>query len=121
MKKQAAATRTDDRLDLLFHALADRTRRGIVTRLVTGPASVSELAMPFAMTLPAVSKHIRVLEEAKIVTRKAAGGVRTCALTGSPFKDAAEWIDAIGSFGETRWKASRAIPRTAKQKTTGND
>jgi DNA-binding transcriptional ArsR family regulator len=94
MKKQAAATRTDDRLDLLFHALADRTRRGIVTRLVTGPASVSELAMPFAMTLPAVSKHIRVLEEAKIVTRKAAGGVRTCALTGSPFKDAAEWIDA---------------------------
>ena len=90
----------EDRLDLLFHALSDRTRRAIVTRLASGPASVSELAAPFAMTLPAVSKHIRVLENAKLVSRKPSGGVQRCVLTGAPFDDAADWIEAHRALWE---------------------
>jgi DNA-binding transcriptional ArsR family regulator len=92
--KRVSAARVDEKLDLLFHALSDRTRRAIIGRLALGPASISELAAPFAMTLPAVSKHVRVLEKAKLVSRKAAGGVQRCALTGAPFHDAAQWIEA---------------------------
>lgn len=77
----------------MFHALADRTRRAIVRRLAQGPASVSELAAPFDMTLPAVSKHIRVLEAAGLVSRRPSGGFQRCDLTGAPFDDAVAWID----------------------------
>lgn len=83
----------DERLDLLFHAMADRTRRAIVTRLAQGPASVSELASPFSMTLPAVSKHIRVLERAGLVSRTPSGGVRRCALMPGGFVDASDWLE----------------------------
>ena len=86
--------RREEKLDRLFHALSDRTRRAIVSRLVGGPASVSDLAAPFRMTLPAVSKHIRVLESAGVVSRKLDGGVRRCALIGAPFGEVADWIEA---------------------------
>lgn len=92
--KRSSTARLDRKLDLLFHALSHRTRRAIVARLASGPASVSELAAPFAMTLPAVSKHIRVLEKAELVSRKPARGVQRCALTGAPFDSAVEWIEA---------------------------
>lgn len=88
------ALSADEDLDRLFHALADRTRRAIVTRLAAGPASISELAAPFSMTLPAVSKHILVLEQARLVSRERQGGVRVCALTGDVFADAATWLEA---------------------------
>jgi DNA-binding transcriptional ArsR family regulator len=92
--RQAVARRSDeDDLDRVFHALADRTRRAIVRRLAEGPASVSELALPFAMTLPAVSKHIRVLEAAQLVSRRPSGGFQRCDLTGAPFDDAVLWIE----------------------------
>jgi DNA-binding transcriptional ArsR family regulator len=98
--RKIRASGRDDALDLLFHALADRTRRTIITRLAEGPASVSELAAPFSMTLPAVSKHIRVLERARLVSRKPSGGVQRCALTGAPFVDAAAWIEANRALWE---------------------
>ena len=63
----------DDRLDALFHALSDRTRRKLLARLARGPAKITDLARPFAMSLPAVSKHVRVLEAARLVRRRVDG------------------------------------------------
>jgi DNA-binding transcriptional ArsR family regulator len=88
------SARQEERLDRLFHALGDRTRRSIVSRLAAGPASVTELAEPFSMTLPAVAKHIGVLERAGLVSSKRKDGMRQCALTGGAFDDAADWIEA---------------------------
>lgn len=101
MARKQKTAQAEERLDLLFRALADRTRRAIVSRLAEGPASVSELAAPFAMTLPAVSKHIRVLERARLVSRKPVDGVQRCALTGAPFDTASNWIDAHRSLWES--------------------
>ncbi len=92
---------TEHKLDLVFHALADRTRRTMLSRLMQGPASVSELAAPFAMTLPGVSKHIRVLERAKLVTRKPVGSVQQCALTPAAFESASVWLETHRSLWES--------------------
>ncbi len=88
----------DDRLDDLFGALADRTRRRLVARLARSPATISELAAPFDMSLPAVSKHIRVLEQAGLVVRKIEGRVHTCALDGEHLRDVAAWLDRYRAF-----------------------
>jgi DNA-binding transcriptional ArsR family regulator len=88
----------DDRLDDLFGALADRTRRRLVARLARSPATISELAAPFDMSLPAVSKHIRVLERAGLVVRTIEGRVHTCALDGENLRDAAAWLDRYRAF-----------------------
>lgn len=79
-------------LDLMFAALADPTRRVMVERLSRGPASVSELARPLAMSLPAVVQHLQVLEESGLVRSKKAGRVRTCRLAPAALKTAEEWI-----------------------------
>src|SRR5581483_4676067 len=70
MSTRSPAASRDDRLDLVFSALGDTTRRRIIERLATGPATITELAEPFAMTLPAVSKHLRVLERAGLLRRE---------------------------------------------------
>jgi DNA-binding transcriptional ArsR family regulator len=95
MKSSAAR---DDRLDDLFGALADRTRRRLLARLARAPASIGELAEPFAMSLPAVSKHIRVLERAGLVVRTVEGRVHTCALDAVKLRDAAAWLDHYRGF-----------------------
>jgi DNA-binding transcriptional ArsR family regulator len=97
MDVKSSAAR-DDRLDDLFGALADRTRRGLVARLARSPATISELAAPFDMSFPAVSKHIRVLERAGLVVRKIEGRVHTCALDGENLRDAAAWLDRYRVF-----------------------
>lgn len=79
-------------LDLLFHALADPARREMVERLVGGPASVTELARPHAMSLSAVVQHIQVLEESGLVRSEKAGRVRTCMLQPAALRTAEEWI-----------------------------
>ena len=79
-------------LDRVFWALSDTTRRGIVERLVHGPASVSELAQPHGMSLPGFMKHLRVLEEAGLVLREKEGRVVRCELAPEPMKDAAMWL-----------------------------
>jgi DNA-binding transcriptional ArsR family regulator len=92
MTSSARATSADGRLDLVFHALADRTRRSLLRRLARGPAMVTELAEPFAMSLPAVSKHLRVLEGARLVTRKVDGRVHRCSLHPEALGEVEGWL-----------------------------
>jgi DNA-binding transcriptional ArsR family regulator len=81
-------------LDLAFQALSDPTRRGIVERLSLGPASVSELARPFAMSLPAVTQHLAVLERSGLVVSEKTGRVRTCRIEAKALSEAELWINA---------------------------
>jgi DNA-binding transcriptional ArsR family regulator len=81
-------------LDRTFSALADRTRREILERLGHGPATISELAVPFGMSLTGVKKHVRVLEEADLVITQKVGRVRECRLGPGHLDDAASWIEA---------------------------
>lgn len=86
-------TVTDDRLSLTFAALADPTRRDILARLAGGEASVLELAEPFAMTQQAISKHLKVLERAGLISRSRAAQYRPCRLEPQQLDTAADWID----------------------------
>jgi len=89
-----------DRLDATFAALADPTRRAILARLGAGEASVTELAKPFAMSLPAVSKHLKVLEHAGLIARGREAQWRPCRLEAGPLKDAADWLEHYRRFWE---------------------
>ena len=89
-------------LDRVFHALADPTRRAMVERLVRGPASVSELARPLDMTLPAVVQHIQVLEGSGLVRTEKAGRVRTCRIRAESLRSAEHWISARRTTWERR-------------------
>jgi DNA-binding transcriptional ArsR family regulator len=82
-----------DPLDQMFQALADPTRRRIVERLTRGTATVSELAEPFAMSLPAVVQHLQVLEQSGLVTSKKVGRVRTCTIDTAALSQAEKWIN----------------------------
>ena len=93
------ATSTD-RLDRTFSALADPTRRAILARLAAGKASVTELAEPFDMTLPAVSKHLKVLERAGLIARGRERQWRPARLEVGPLKEVAEWAQAYRRFWE---------------------
>ncbi len=86
------------KLDATFAALADPTRRAILARLSRGDTSVGELARPFDMSLPAVSKHLRVLERAGLLTQDRQGRVRLCRLRAAPMRTAADWIDRYRGF-----------------------
>ena len=89
-----------DRLSTTFAALADPTRRAILARLALGEASVSELAEPFDMSLPAVSKHLKVLEHAGLITRGREAQWRPCRLEAGPLKNAADWLEHYRRFWE---------------------
>ena len=91
-----------DRLSLTFGALADPTRRAILARLRKGGASVTELAQPFDMSLPAVSKHLKVLERAGLVTRGREAQWRPCALEAGPLKEVDDWIERYRDLWEER-------------------
>ena len=80
-------------LDLVFSALSDPTRRAILDRLTRGEATVTELARPFKMSLPAISKHLTVLERAGLITRAKDGRMHRCHLSADPMKEASEWIE----------------------------
>jgi DNA-binding transcriptional ArsR family regulator len=82
-----------DRLTSTFSALADPTRRAILAHLMTGEASVTELAEPFEMSMSAITKHLKVLEQAGLITRGRAAQWRPCRIKGAPLKDAADWIE----------------------------
>lgn len=95
-------TTAEPDLDLVFRALGDRTRRELLARLTDGPAMVTTLAKPFGMSLPAVGKHLRVLERAGLISRTIDGRVHRCALDAQPLKDANEWLESYARFwGET--------------------
>ncbi len=89
---------TPDRLSHTFAALADPTRRAILARLASGQASVTELAAPFQMTMPAVSKHLKVLERAGLIARGREAQWRPCRLDGEPLRDVADWMERYRRF-----------------------
>jgi DNA-binding transcriptional ArsR family regulator len=84
---------TSEELDLLFAALSDATRRGIVERLAAGEATVTELAEPFSISLPAISRHLKVLEHASLITRSHEGRWRHARLSPTALANAAEWLE----------------------------
>ena len=87
-------------LNATFAALADPTRRAILSRLARGDASVTELAEPFEMTLPAISKHLRVLQRAGLITQGREAQWRPCRLEAAPLKQAADWIEHYRAYWE---------------------
>jgi DNA-binding transcriptional ArsR family regulator len=89
-----------DELSRTFAALADPTRRAILARLSAGEASVTELAAPFKMSLPAVSRHLKVLEHAGLITRSRDAQWRPCRLETAPLKEASDWIEQYRLFWE---------------------
>ncbi|MGB5950660.1 MAG: metalloregulator ArsR/SmtB family transcription factor [Parvibaculum sp.] len=89
-----------DRLSSTFSALSDPTRRAILARLSLGEASVSELARPFEMSLPAISKHLKVLERAGLISRGRDAQSRPCRIAPGALKEAAEWIEHYRRFWE---------------------
>jgi DNA-binding transcriptional ArsR family regulator len=97
---RSTSPRAEERLDAVFSALADPTRRRILVRLARGEASITELAEPFAMTLPAVSKHLRVLERAGLVRRERDGWYHRCRLEARPLRDAATFVERWRPYWE---------------------
>src|SRR5688572_22182666 len=95
---------TTDSLSATFAALADPTRRAILARLAAGPATVKELSAPFPMSGPAVSKHLRVLERAGLITRGRAAQWRPCALEAGPLKEVAEWAQEYRTFWDHSYR-----------------
>lgn len=102
MTAHLRSTSADKRLDRLFHAMADTTRRRLLARLAEGPGSIGALAEPFKMSFPAVSKHVRVLERAGLVRRAIDGRVHRCSLNAAPLRDAELWLTQYRAF----WEAS---------------
>ena len=94
---------TNDQLSLIFGALADPTRRAILERLTEGEAMVSELAEPFEMSLPAISRHLKVLERAGLITRGRDAQWRPCRLEAAPLKDIDDWMSAYRRFWDERF------------------
>jgi len=93
---------SDSELDKVFHALSDTTRRAILARLSASDALVTELAEPFAMSLPAISKHLNVLEKAGLLHRHKDGRIRRCELKAGPLEGASDWIKCYQQFWEAR-------------------
>lgn len=98
------AVTATDQLSVVFAALADPTRRAILDRLADGPATVNEIAEPFAMTLPAVSKHLKVLERAGLISRGRQAQWRPCRLEAEPLRPAADWMRPYQVFWGQRKK-----------------
>jgi DNA-binding transcriptional ArsR family regulator len=110
-----------DQLSTTFAALADPTRRAILARLVGGERSVTELAEPFAMSLPAVSKHLRVLERAGLIARGREAQWRPCRLEAAPLKEVADWTERYRAIWEGRFDRLDTYLQqlTAKEKRHG--
>jgi DNA-binding transcriptional ArsR family regulator len=89
-----------DRLDAVFRALADPTRRALLARLMQGPVMITELAEPFDMSLPAISKHMKVLENARLVSREVDGRIHRCSLSAAPLREVERWLQDYRLFWE---------------------
>jgi DNA-binding transcriptional ArsR family regulator len=100
---------TPDRLDATFAALADPTRRAILARLASGEASVAELVKPFAMSQPAISKHLKVLERAGLISRGRDAQRRPRRLEAKPLADASEWLERYRQFWEGQFQRLDAL------------
>lgn len=105
-------------LDITFAALADPTRRAILARLARGEASVTELAEPFAMSQPAISKHLKVLERAGLISRGRDAQRRPCRLEAQPLAEATEWLEGYRQFWEERFQSLDALLDEMKAELT---
>jgi len=112
---------TPDPLSATLAALADPTRRAILARLSAGEATVTELAQPFAMSLPAVSKHLKVLQRAGLITRSREAQWRPCRIEAGPLKDLADWLAQYRRFWEASFDRLDDYLREVQQKGTGHD
>lgn len=106
-----------DSLSILFSALADPTRRALLARLAEGEASVSDLAEPFlgSMSLPAITKHLKVLESAGLVTKSRAAQWRPCKLNGKALREAAEWMEPYRVYWEESFDRLEAYLKIVQQ------
>jgi DNA-binding transcriptional ArsR family regulator len=111
---------TQDQLTATFAALADPTRRAILARLASGETSVTELAEPFEMSLPAISKHLKVLERAGLIARGREAQWRPCRLEAGPLKDAAKWIEHYRRFWEQSFDRLEEYLREVQKKEKKN-
>ncbi|WP_437995686.1 metalloregulator ArsR/SmtB family transcription factor [Sorangium sp. So ce185] len=105
-----------ERLDATFAALADPTRRAILARLASGEASVTELAKPFAMSQPAISKHLKVLERAGLISRGRDAQRRPCRIEAKPLADASGWLDNYKRFWEGSYERLDDLLEELKEK-----
>jgi DNA-binding transcriptional ArsR family regulator len=112
-----------DSISNTFAALADPTRRAILGRLASGETSVTELGKPFKMTLPAITKHLKVLEQAGLIERGRRAQWRPCRLHAAPLQDASLWIEQFRQFWEERFDRLDDYLKTIqqKEKTDGGD
>lgn len=114
-----------DALSATFAALSDPTRRAILARLAAGEATVNELAAPFDISLPAVSRHLKVLETARLITREREAQWRRCRLSAEPLKEATEWMERYRAFWDARFDAlekflaREAAPNREKRHAAG--
>src|SRR6266511_5465299 len=109
-----------DRLDATFAAIADPTRRAILARLASGDASVMELAEPFAMSQPAISKHLKVLERAGLISRGRDAQRRPRRLEAKPLAEATEWLESYREFWEVRFQQLDAVLHDLKTQNLRN-
>ena len=110
----------NDRLSETFGALADPTRRAILARLASGKASVTELASPFAMSMPAISKHLKVLERAGLIARGREAQWRPCRLRAGPLQDVAGWVEHYRRFWEESFDRLDDYLRELKRQDSKN-
>ncbi len=107
---------TTDRLDATFAALADPTRRAILARLASGDVSVNELAKPFAMSQPAISKHLQVLERAGLISRRRDAQRRPCRLEAKRLAEATKWLERYRRFWEGNFQRLDTLLDELKQR-----
>jgi DNA-binding transcriptional ArsR family regulator len=110
-----------DQLSATFGALADPTRRAILARLASGEALVTQLAQPFEMSMPAISKHLKVLERAGLIARGREAQWRPCRLEAAPLKDAADWVEEYRRFWEQSFDRLDDYLRELKKKEKKHD
>lgn len=110
-----------DQLSIIFAALADPTRRAILARLAQGEASVKELAEPFEMSPPAVTKHLKVLQRAGLITQGRQAQWRPCKLEAAPLRDVAEWAEGYRQFWDASYQRLDAYLQQMKEQESTHD
>lgn len=114
-------TEEEDRLDETFAALSNSTRRAILARLADGEANVNELAAPFEMSLPAISKHLKVLERAGLIVRGQRAQYRPCALDAAPLEEVSAWAEQYRSIWEASFERMDGYVRKLQSDSTNSD
>jgi DNA-binding transcriptional ArsR family regulator len=107
----------DNQLDTIFHALADPTRRGMLANLALGEKSVGELAEPYAMSFAGASKHVKVLEEAGLLSRRKTGRTHLCSLKAEPLAEAERWLRQWEEFWTVRLDRLQALVERDEKET----